>query len=88
MRAAAQRHWVGLSMPRNVRSWLHEHGEYMFSPDAGAAMVALSAKGFSLREIAQRLNDDGGTRPRNGGLWYASTVRSVLKRQGTLSATT
>lgn len=62
---------------------------YVDAPDEQATisrMVALSAKGFSLREIAQRLNDDGGTRPRNGKAWYASTVRTVLKRH-TLSAT-
>jgi site-specific DNA recombinase len=63
---------------------------YVDAPDEQATisrMVTLSAKGFSLREIAQRLNDGDGTHPRNGKAWYASTVRTVLKRQGTLSAT-
>ncbi len=61
---------------------------YVDAPDEQATIsrvVALSVKGFSLREIAQRLNDDGGTRPRSGKAWYASTVRTVLKRH-TLSA--
>ena len=46
---------------------------------AGRRIEALHAQGFSLREIAQRLTDEG-VPTRRGGAWHASTVRAVLRR--------
>lgn len=38
--------------------------------------------GLSLRQIAERLNDDAIPTGQGGSRWYASTVRSVLERVG------
>jgi len=46
---------------------------------AGRRIKALHARGFSLREIAKQLHDEG-VATRRGGQWHASTVRSVLQR--------
>ena len=46
---------------------------------AGRRIEALHAQGFSLREIAKRLREEG-IATRRGGQWHASTVRAVLKR--------
>ena len=46
---------------------------------AGRRIEALHAQGFSLREIAQRLTEEG-IPTRRGGQWHASTVRAVIKR--------
>ncbi len=46
---------------------------------AGRRIEALHAQGLSLREIAQRLTDEG-IPTRRGGQWHASTVRAVLRR--------
>ena len=51
-----------------------------FDPQAaGRRIEALHANGLSLREIAQRLTNEG-IPTRRGGKWHASTVRSVLNR--------
>ena len=46
---------------------------------AGRRIKALHEQGNSLREIAQKLTDEG-VPTRRGGEWYASTVRAVLRR--------
>ena len=46
---------------------------------AGRRILALHTQGLSLREIAAQLTKEG-VPTRRGGEWYASTVRSVLKR--------
>jgi len=46
---------------------------------AGQRIEALHAQGFSLREIAKRLKQEG-IPTRRGGEWHASTVRAVLQR--------
>ncbi len=47
--------------------------------EAGRRIEALHAQGFSLREIAKQLTDEG-VPTRRGGEWHASTVRAVLRR--------
>jgi len=46
---------------------------------AGRRIKELHSKGFSLRQIAKQLRDEG-IATRRGGEWHASTVRSVLQR--------
>ena len=46
---------------------------------AGRRIEALHAQGFSLREIAKALRNEG-IPTRRGGQWHASTVRAVLRR--------
>ena len=46
---------------------------------AGRRIEALHEQGFSLREIAKRLREEG-VPTRRGGDWHASTVRAVLQR--------
>ncbi|HEY3603731.1 MAG TPA: recombinase family protein [Sporichthyaceae bacterium] len=44
-------------------------------------MVAWREAGWSLARIAEQLNADGVPTPRDGGTWYAQSVRQVVEAE-------
>ena len=72
--------WSELRQPEPKREIQRETQPVSIDPQtAGRRIETLHGQGFSLREIAQRLTDEG-IPTRRGGQWHASTVRAVLQR--------